>query len=286
MRRERPPRSLTAGRDLLAPAALLAALLAIVAVASRGRVGPSEATHQSPLLSGVFPYVYAALVVAGAFAIPFFFYVFTQGNAYTRAQRRRARLLPLWIGVVVVVAVVIRSQLGDSFSDILSRLSFGDADGAGTTPTRPGRPPAPELGPLALVSSVIAVGAGGFLVRRAWRRQRGRLPARVADALSATVEETLDDLRHEPDARRAIIRAYARMERALEASGVRRHEAEAPLEYLTRVLLELEVRPEPVRALTDLFEHAKFSSHDVRTPDKETAIAALEDVRADLERLP
>jgi len=269
---------------LLAPAALLAALLAVVALASRGRVGSSgESSGGSPLLGGIFPYIYAGMILLGAFAIPFFFYVFTQGNSYSHAQRRRARLLPLWIGVIVVVAVLVRTQLGDAFSDVLSRFGFGGGDAGASAPRTPRRPPAPELGPLALLSSFVVVGAGSLLLRRTWRRRRGRLPARLADALSATVDETLDDLRHEPDPRRAIIRAYARMERALEACGVRRHESEAPLEYLARVLLELDVRPEPVQALTDLFEHAKFSSHAVGADEKERAIAALEDVRADLE---
>ena len=284
MKRERTPRSLTAGRDLLAPAAVLAALLAVVALASRGRVAASgEASGGSPLVGGIFPYLYAGMIIVGALAIPFFFYVATQRNTYSRAQRRRARLLPLWVGVVVVVAVLVRSQLGDTFSDALSRLGFGDADPGASAPRTPRSPPAPELGPLALLSTLLVVGVGGMLVRRTWRQRRGRLPARLADALSATVGETLDDLRHDPDARRAIIRAYARMERALEACGVRRHESEAPLEYLARVLLALDVRPEPVEALTDLFEHAKFSTHRVDTDEKERAIAALEAVRSDLE---
>jgi hypothetical protein len=274
------------GRDLLAPAALLAAFLALVAVASRGRVGSgSSSDGGSPLLTGIFPYLYASLLLIGAFALPFFFYVATKQTPYSRRQRQRARLLPLWIAVIAVVAVAIRSRLGDSFSDVIGRIGISDRMFGGGSGQGPGGPPAPELVPLVVVSSVLAVGIGSVLARREWTRRRRRSRT-VADALSATVEQTIEDLRSETDPRRAIIRAYARMERALEASGVPRHEAEAPLEYVARVLLELDVRPEPVHALTDLFERAKFSRQWIDVVDKERAIAALEDVRGDLESLP
>jgi hypothetical protein len=96
---------------------------------------------------------------------------------------------------------------------------------------------------------------------------------------------TLDDLRAEPDPRRAIILAYARMEATLSRGGVPREESEAPLEYIARALLELDVRPEPVHRLTDLFEQAKFSDHPIDAGMKEEALEALEDVRADLRGL-
>ena len=96
------------------------------------------------------------------------------------------------------------------------------------------------------------------------------------------MDESLDDLRAEPDPRRAVIAAYARLERVLAAHRLPRRPAEAPLEYLGRMLAELSVSPEAARRLTDLFERAKFSQHAVGTEMKEEAIAALETVRDDL----
>ena len=58
---------------------------------------------------------------------------------------------------------------------------------------------------------------------------------------AAAVDESLDDLRAEPDPRRAVIAAYARLERVLAAHGLPRKPAEAPLEYLGRMLAELSV---------------------------------------------
>jgi hypothetical protein len=79
-----------------------------------------------------------------------------------------------------------------------------------------------------------------------------------------------------------VIAAYARMERTLERHGFPRLRAEAPLEYLARVLRELHVRTWAVLALTELFEHAKFSRHEIDAEMKEEAIGALIAVRDDL----
>ncbi len=65
--------------------------------------------------------------------------------------------------------------------------------------------------------------------------------------------------------------------------GLARTPAEAPLEYLARVLRTLHVRESAVQSLTGLFEYAKFSEHDIDTTMKDDAIAALIAVRDDLQ---
>jgi hypothetical protein len=121
-----------------------------------------------------------------------------------------------------------------------------------------------------------------------WRRARPRRPLvvaapDVAEQLSEVLSETLDDLALERDPRRAVIRAYARMEHVLAHHGLPRAPHEAPLEYLARVLRGLNVRAEAAHALTELFERAKFSQHEIDLAMKEEAIAALVCVRDDLE---
>ena len=67
---------------------------------------------------------------------------------------------------------------------------------------------------------------------RARKRARGELHTGLAAAVAQAVDESLDDLRAEPDPRRAVIATYARLERVLAAHGLPRKPAEAPLEYL------------------------------------------------------
>ena len=113
-------------------------------------------------------------------------------------------------------------------------------------------------------------------------RLRGRRRCRLAESLADVLDESLDDLRAERDPRRAVIRAYARLERVLAAHGIPRRPSDAPLEYLNRVLLGLSVSTESVQRLTPLFERAKFSHHDVGPEMKDEAIAALQTMQDEL----
>jgi hypothetical protein len=87
------------------------------------------------------------------------------------------------------------------------------------------------------------------------RRDGARAGSRSRDARRGA-RETLDDLRSEPDPRKAVIGAYAKMERTLAARGFPRDESEAPLEYLGRILGIVEGSGHSARRLTRLFERA------------------------------
>ena len=102
-----------------------------------------------------------------------------------------------------------------------------------------------------------------------WRRSRG-------------AERDARGLEFDPDPRRAVIQAYVRMETVLAAHGHAREPHEAPLEYLARVLRELDVRAEAAHALTELFERARFSRHEIDAAMRAEAVASLEAVRDDL----
>jgi len=84
-------------------------------------------------------------------------------------------------------------------------------------------------------------------------------------------------------ARRAVIAAYASMERILASHGLVRRGAEVPYEYLARVLHVLAVRESSVRSLTELFEYAKFSDHEIDRSMKEHAIDSLVAIQDDLQ---
>jgi hypothetical protein len=142
--------------------------------------------------------------------------------------------------------------------------------------------------------AAIALGSIGF-VALAYMSARGRVRRQLAaegsdealeEELAALLDATLDDLRAEPDPRRAVIAAYARMERALAAYGLPRHPFEAPLEFLERASPELAATHPGGRRLvfelTHLFERAKFSQHAVDEEMKHDAIATLEALRDDL----
>lgn len=136
---------------------------------------------------------------------------------------------------------------------------------------------------LAAATITIAVGIIGFLLTRRWPNHAFK--PLLARELSESIDDSLDDIEREKDHRRAVIAAYARMERVLRAHGLPRREYEAPHEYLARVLGGLRVREDAIGTLTDLFELARFSQHDIGLPMKEQAISALVAVRNDLEEV-
>ncbi|MDQ3670544.1 MAG: DUF4129 domain-containing protein [Actinomycetota bacterium] len=141
-----------------------------------------------------------------------------------------------------------------------------------------------------LTAAVLLLAAGASTAAL-WTPARRRRPRHLSglghdgsggtNALVALVEETVDDLRAEHDARRAIIAAYARMERGLARKGVPRRAWEAPVEYLGRVLRELRADSGHVGRLTNLFEHAKFSREEMPTDAKGEAIDCLLAIRGD-----
>jgi len=115
------------------------------------------------------------------------------------------------------------------------------------------------------------------------RRQRA-VPEEDAQAghLVALLDDSLEDLRRDPDPRRAVIATYARMERGLAARGVNRDPADTPLEYLSHILAAHRVSELAASRLTELFEQAKFSDHVIDEEIRREAIAALEAVKAEL----
>ncbi len=152
-----------------------------------------------------------------------------------------------------------------------------------TTLEAPGGP-APESGVVPLIVAGVALAAMIAIVvaQLAADRRRRRPPKTPAERLVELLDDTLEDLEREPDPRRAVIGAWARMEAGLAAAGLPRHPSEAPFEYAARVLESALARPDSVHRLTGLFERAKFSHHTIGQADRDQAIAALRAVRQEL----
>ncbi len=164
-----------------------------------------------------------------------------------------------------------------------------------------GNPPAPraiEKEPARPASSVttglfgaLALLAGfgslGFVL---WLRFGDRLPlppgnfAPPHGRLAAAIEESLDELRREPDARAAIIKIYRNFERAFGGAGLPRRPWQTPVEFMRAVLGKLPLPAAPIRRLTGLFELARFSQHPVGAAERESAWRSLIEIRAALDR--
>jgi hypothetical protein len=153
---------------------------------------------------------------------------------------------------------------------------------------RPAGPASPVttglIGALALLAAFGSLGVVAWL-SLADRLQRGApsVAPRRRD-LAAVVEDSLEDLRREPDARAAIIKIYRNFERVLAAAALPRRPWQTPVEFMAAVLGNAPLPPDPIRRLTGLFEVARFSRHPVGAAERESAWRSLIEIRAALDR--
>jgi hypothetical protein len=280
-----------AARALL-PALVVLGLVGAVAIAATGStaIGSDDSRPPSNLVvDTILSLGLVALIPAAIMLV----YGLTQREAIKReiATKKHRRL-----GFVSFVALVAIFTALMSWGLAVYEPGVGPEDEVGepafpTGVPNPGDPSAAAAGgrdPQFAVVPVLIVCALLALAAFAWwysnRRDAALRPRKedVAHDLAAALDESLDALRAEPDPRRAVIAAYARLERVLGAHGFPRHADETPEEYLTRILERLHVGSQSVRRLTDLFTEAKFSRHVVDETMKEEAIDALSAVRDEL----
>lgn len=161
--------------------------------------------------------------------------------------------------------------------------SSGPAGGHSRAQHGQSRAPSFDLLAELIAAGVVAsvVGYGLWLIRPG-QRKPWEAKAITTEQLSAALADSLDDVLNEENPRRAVIAAYARMEGVLAAHGLPRRRGEAPLEYVSRVLGDLEISPQVVHDLTELFELARFSRHDIGMPMRAEAIEALRTIRGEL----
>ena len=266
--------------------------LVVVAIASKGSIpaGTGGARGPSDALYDILFTLYLLMFVGAAVAIVYLLVlrrkIGEQGGAIVRRRGPVETVLSLLL-LVGVGSLLARRLAGferpvpPEATDAIGRSNPGVAT---TSPDL--NQYEPEFGAPAIVTAalILLAVAAWWYSGRARKRARGELDGEdlLAMELAAAVDESLDDLRAEPDPRRAVIAAYARLERVLAAHRLPRRPAEAPLEYLARMLDDLSVSPNAARRLTGLFERAKFSQHAVGAEMKEDAISALETVRDDL----
>jgi Domain of unknown function (DUF4129) len=266
-------------------------LLGIVAFASRSGLGHGSNAKPSPAYVS---YAFSAFLIVFVLAIPVAVYGFVlqarEGEVARKSYRQRT-LESIGMMFVFGCAAFVIIYLKRHHHSIFNVNTKALKNGKNALKGRHGTPA--DLEPhfewtVFWIALVAVLGAGGWFYY-SWRTRKRRtaLPLdreqSVADDFAASISDAIDDLEAEPDARRAVIAAYARMEAALARNGLRRRPSETPVEYLRRILLGLTTRGEAVSRLTALFEQAKFSRHEIDSAMKQDAIGALREIRADLQ---
>ena len=278
-----------ASRYLLITASAVLVLVGVVAVASSGST-PAGTDRTRPPADTIVDTFWSLMLVLFVVAAGVFVYGLTQRKAIARemALRRYPRTGVTFLGFLLIAAVISYFRLRGWKPPAVQQ------PGEPIFPVQPHPVPiegqdvvdrTPEFAwiPVLVVVGLAAIAIGAFVIAER-RRRRPLAPddAAAAEEVAGLLDDSLDDLRMEQDPRRAVIAAYARLERALSTAGLPRMRAETAEEYVARILGRLEVERRPVERLTELFEAAKFSDHEVDETMKDEAIDALAEIRDEL----
>jgi hypothetical protein len=273
-------------------------LTALVAAAS-GAYRSESARLQIGNPRWVVDVAVAGIVVLGAvtLVVLFFFFLPAGGGGWRTVTRMRAR--STWRERMLLTLLVLSPLLAATLAvSIGSREPPPPVPVTGQPPEGPRIPGSTnEKSPAQserggvdwwVVAALVAAAGGGASVAAGIARRRRHPGAPGADGeereqLLGAIDDSLDALAAEPDARRAVVAAYARMERLLARVAIQRAPYETPLEYLQRLMVRFGGDARPAAELTDLFEEAKFSHHPVSSAMKQRALTALIDLRASVQ---
>ena len=289
-------RSLSDVRPIAATAVGLL-LVSLVALASGGSPWHGGGGQDVPV--GVVNGIAAA---AGALVVGSLLLVWV-GTPWAETRRRRrlgARDLEDFgasLSAAVKVAAIVGGAIGLLLLVALPFLVPTEAPPLGGTPgdaapggqaNAPG--PAEEPASIALTWLVLGSAAALLLVapaavvvrRRRARRARQAVVPDAAALVGSGLRRSLADLESERDPRRAVQRAYARMEESLGAIELSRAPDETPSEFTARILRVLGASAAAASELTGLFEIARFSDRPMDEDDRRRAIASVRRVEAEV----
>jgi len=279
-------------------------LLAVVSVAARSG-DHDRAVPGGSLLgtTGHHAVVWVLLVVgpiAAVLGLGIFLYAQVMRRRDTpemAALRRRRRLQTRILLAAIAVLLAYSYATGQNPLQVLVNLVhdlFGNVHVGRLNPFSSPQAPATGHnhvhhggGGVSLVDWVVAgltwllIVAGVAVAVRRLRRRPEPAAVAVAEADAEPADTRLAWLRSEPDPRRAVIGAYALMDRLMTDRALGRRRSEAPLEYLGRMTGAGYARITALGRLTRLYARARFSTHPVDADMQAEAVDAVEAIAAE-----
>jgi hypothetical protein len=277
-----------------AAGAAMAVLLAVAAVATRGGGSGSTAPPGSGVAASAGHHAVIVVIVVLTPILALLggaLFIYAQifrlrerdAEAVKRVKRNRRRLAIAFAVFLAVEAYALRTGHRPwGFLHLSNPFSSGGGGSHGIAPHRLPRSAHTAISGTDWTAIVVIwallLAAGAILLLR-FRASRGPLEPRVPlDHAEETGEPEAARLRRERNPRRAVIAAYAAMERLMARDGIPRGAHEAPMEYLGRVTLAGHHGVAAVHRITGLFQRARFSGRPIDEDMRGRAIAAVEEL--------
>ena len=264
----------------------LVALLAVVSLAARsgdhGRAVPGGSIA-GPAGHHALAWVLLVLgPIAAVLGLGIFLYaqIVRRRDPEIIAMRRRARRRMLVLAVIAAAFVIYTVRTGQNplgFLHVHNPFASTNPPGSGKNHA----PPPGHSDGFATIDWVVAgltwllIVAGIVMAVRRLRRAPEREAASLAEADDEPADTRLERLRAESDPRRAVIGAYALMDRVMADRELGRRKPEAPLEYLGRMTAAGYGRITALGRLTRLYARARFSAHPVDRDMQAEAVDAV-----------
>ena len=268
-----------------AAAVLAVAVLVLIALAALGARGlPGAETRPPPFLIDIdLLAVFRIMmgILAGLIALLLILLLLPGGPPIKLPERKKSSPLKLLAGIVMFFAILMIFQ---TFAGQTEEETETPVSGEPVVESDTSRPQqtGSRWGLIILGSAVLLVVFGVAAATRVSIEPEEVVETDAPALVAGVIGSVLVELEESTDPREVVIGAYARMERALRAAGLPRRPSEAPLEYLARSLMRLQVSRPAITRLTALFELARFSDHDIFPEMGSEAVAALSNIRDEL----
>ncbi|MFP3872264.1 MAG: DUF4129 domain-containing protein [Candidatus Aenigmatarchaeota archaeon] len=105
----------------------------------------------------------------------------------------------------------------------------------------------------------------------------------IEEDLSSTVDKAISELYQGKDVESTVLGCYQRMCRILEEKGVKDTAFTTPREFERRAVRTLHVPEKNISEIREVFEVAKYSTHELGGEERERAVEALKKLRKELE---
>jgi uncharacterized protein YneF (UPF0154 family) len=195
------------------------------------------------------------------------------------------------VGAFIYRKYITKDALASIISIFLAFLLFGaiyilankvsiSLYGGGSAPSNPhGSTPLYSQNMIILIaiSAIMGILFGLFIVR-VYKKKEVKVERKVITTQEA-MERAIYKVKIGKDVRGAILAAYKEMEKLMKSRGVEDKKYYTPREFREFALQTLRISPKPVDTLTNLFEIARYSTHEMNEEHRRMALKALEDIR-------